>query len=282
MKKMTLCAALAVGIAASTGSAQSVQELLGINIPAAQDPPTPTDTGHASAEESPFYFAWTVTPVIAGTINTQQSETSSAGGGSTLGGGKLSFDLGVGTDITLGWRIPDTYFFLQVSAGFTWNGVKDFSAQLDFGGLTGELFNGSGHMYQLPILFTPGFEFELPGGWPFMNGGLVRFGPSVGVIYQDLSVTDINRSVGGALDPFTYEFGSTNWLFAYGAALDLEFFLSHNISLVLGYQFIGTTSASYGDLTASGPGAAGQDPGDEVKTNFTYTSVIRCGLGFYF
>ena len=284
MKKMILCGALAFGIAASTGSAQSVNELLGITIPAAQEPPTPADTGHASAEEAPFYVAWTVNPVIAGTINTKPNDQNNTGGIS-LGGGKISFDLGVGTDITFGWRIPDTYFFLQVSGGFTWNSVKDFQAPAPLTNLPvdGELFDGSGNMYQIPILFTPGFEFELPGGWPFMSGGLIRFGPTVGAVYQNLKVTGIQQEIKGALVPnFSWEFQGKNWLFAYGAMLDLEFFLDHNISLVLGYQFMGTTGADYGNLTGT-PTAGGQQLiADKVETNFTYTSIVKCGLSFYF
>lgn len=285
MKKMTICGALALGIAASTGSAQSVQELLGMNIPAAQAPPTPTDTGHASAEEAPFFVAWSIDPVIAGATSTE--EDTSGTNASALARGKISYNLGLGTTITVGWRIPDSYFVLQLSAGFTWNGVKDFQANnpVPSANLQGTLSGGSGNLYQMPILFSPGFEFELPGGWPFMSGGLVKFGPSIGVIYQDLSVTNIKRTLNGApVVGESYEFGgSAEWLLAYGAFLNVEFFLSHNISLVLGYQFIGTSGANYGTLTASGPAVpVGSPSGDEVKTNFTYTNVVKCGLSFYF
>ena len=285
MKKMTICGALALGIAASTGSAQSVQELLGMNIPAAQAPPTPADTGHASAEEAPFFVAWSIDPVIAGATSTE--EDTSGANAATLARGKISYNLGLGTTVTFGWRIPDTYFVLQVSAGFSWNGVKDFEANLPVpgAGLSGTLTGGSGNLYQMPILFSPGVEFELPGGWPFMNGALIKFGPSIGTIYQDLSVDNIKRTLNGAvLAGETYEFGgSAEWLLAYGAFLNVEFFLSHNISLVLGYQFIGTSGANYGTLTASGSNVqAGSPGGDEVKTNFTYTNVVKCGLSFYF
>ena len=283
MKKMTICGALALGIAASTGSAQSVQELLGMNIPAAQAPPTPADTGHASAEEAPFFVAWSIDPVIAGATSTEQNNSGPSA--TALGRGKISYNLGVGTTISVGWRIPDTYFVLQVSAGFTWNGVKDFQADNPIPGqLDGELFGGSGNLYQMPIIFSPGFEFELPGGWPFMSGGLVKFGPSIGGIYQDLTVSNIKRRTPNGVEDRTYEFGgSAEWLLAYGAFLNVEFFLDHNISLVLGYQFIGTSGASYGTLTSPEPGAPGPSAiGDEIKTNFTYTNIVKCGLSFYF
>ena len=157
MKTMTLCGALAVGVAASTGSAQSVHELLGMNVPAAW-PPDPADTGHASAEEAPFYIAWTVNPVIAGSINTKRVDPMAP---VDLDGGKIRFDLGIGTDVTFGWRILDTYFFLQVSAGFTWNEVSSFEANapLTGGGADGKLFGGNGNYYR-SIIFTPGFEFD--------------------------------------------------------------------------------------------------------------------------
>ena len=285
MKKMTICGALALGIAASTGSAQSVQELLGMNIPAAQAPPTPADTGHASAEEAPFFVAWSIDPVIAGATSTEQNNSGPTA--TALGRGKISYNLGLGTTISVGWRIPDTYFVLQVSAGFTWNGVKDFQADnpIPNTNFTGELFGGSGNLYQMPIIFSPGFEFELPGGWPFMSGGLVKFGPSIGGIYQDLTVSNIKRRTqSGVEQNVSYEFGgSAEWLLAYGAFLNLEFFLDHNISLVLGYQFIGTSGANYGTLTASGTGVSNNPPtGDEIKTNFTYTNIVKCGLSFYF
>ncbi|MEE2681509.1 MAG: hypothetical protein VX641_03965 [Planctomycetota bacterium] len=282
MKTMTLCGALAVGLAASTGSAQSVHELLGMNVPAAQAPPTPADTGHASAEEAPFYIAWTVNPVIAGTINTKPV----ANNGSTLAlsGGKIRFALGVGTDITFGWRIPDTYFFLQVSAGFTWNDVSEFSADAppENGAFPGQLFGGSGDLYQIPIIFTPGFEFELPGGWPFMHGGLIRFGPSIGTVYQDLSVNNITQTINGVVREQQASFGADNWLLAYGGYVDLEFFLSHNISLVMGCQFMATNGADYGDLQVV-PTQGGQAfVEDNVSTNSTYTTIVKCGLSFYF
>ena len=284
MKKMTICGALALGIAASTGSAQSVQELLGMNIPAAQAPPTPADTGHASAEEAPFFVAWSVDPVIAGATSTEQNNSGPSA--TALGRGKITYNLGVGTTISVGWRIPDTYFVLQLSAGFTWNGVKDFMADNPVPGqLEGTLFGGSGNLYQMPIIFSPGFEFELPGGWPFMSGGLIKFGPSIGGIYQDLSVTNIKRTANGTVvagESFDFG-GSAEWLLAYGAFLNVEFFLDHNISLVLGYQFIGTSGANYGTLTGTGVNNPNTTPiGDEIKTNFTYTNIVKCGLSFYF
>ena len=284
MKKMTICGALALGIAASTGSAQSVQELLGMNIPAAQAPPTPADTGHASAEEAPFFVAWSVDPVIAGATSTEQNNSGPSA--TALGRGKITYNLGVGTTISVGWRIPDTYFVLQLSAGFTWNGVKDFMADNPVPGqLEGTLFGGSGNLYQMPIIFSPGFEFELPGGWPFMSGGLIKFGPSIGGIYQDLSVTNIKRTANGTVvagESFDFG-GSAEWLLAYGAFLNVEFFLDHNISLVLGYQFIGTSGANYGTLTGTGVNNPNTTPiGDEIKTNFTYINIVKCGLSFYF
>ena len=282
MMKTTLCGMLAVSFTASAGYAQSVHELLGMNVPAAQAPPTPADTGHASAEESPFYVAWSVDPVIAGTVNTKANNSSNVGG-TTLEDGKIRYDVGVGTSLTFGWRIPDTYLFLQVSGGFYWNGVSEFNANIESAGATGKLSGGSGNLYQVPILFTPGFEFELPGGWPFMNGALIRVGPSVGVVYQDLSVSDVKRTLpGGGVQP-TYSFGSENWVFAYGAFLDLEFFLSHNISLVLGYQFFATPSVDYGRIVTSNAAGGPPNPGgDSVTANSSYTNVVKCGLSFYF
>ena len=286
MKTMTLCGALAVGIAASTGSAQSAQELLGINVPAAQAPPTPADTGHASAEEAPFYVAWTVNPVIVGSINTKpvnQNQSTFA-----LDGGKIKFDLGIGTDITFGWRIPDTYFFLQISAGFTWNEVNDFSAkaplELTPGGreVTGALSGGSGNLYQIPIIFTPGFEFELPGGFPFMHGGLIRFGPSIGAIYQDLKVNEVSQTINGLDVETALSFGASNWLLAYGGYLDVELFFAHNVALVMGCQFVATSGADYGDLSVQPLLGGPVEAEDNVSTNSTFTTIVKCGVSFYF
>lgn len=282
MMKTTMCGILAAGLAASTGYAQSVHELLGMNVPAAQAPPPPAETGHASAEESPFFVAWTVDPVIAGTTNTKADDSTTTQG-FALQGGNIRYDVGVGTSVTFGWRIPDSYLFLQFSAGFTWNGVQSFDADIQIAGNpAGNLSGGSGHLYQVPLLFTPGFEFDLPGGWPFMNGALIRVGPTVGAVYQDLQVDDIRRNApGGGAEP-TYSFGADNWAFAYGAFVDLEFFLSHNISLVLGYQFFATTSMNYGRLVETSTTGAVVTGGDQVKANSTYTNVVKCGLSFYF
>ena len=282
MKTTTLCGALALGIAASTGSAQSVHELLGINIPAAQAPPEAAGTGHASAEEAPFYIAWTVNPVVVGSINTKpDNETVNT---IALDGGKIRFDVGVGTDVTFGWRIPDTYFFLQVSAGFTWNEVSEFSARSPFetGTQEGNLFGGNGNLYQIPIIFTPGFEFELPGGFPFMHGALFRVGPSIGAVWQDLQVNEVGQTIAGQTQDQLYSFGAKNWLLAYGGFVDLEFFIDHNISLVLGCQFMATSGADYGNLEATSPQGGPSFESDKVSTNSTFTSIVKCGLSFYF
>ena len=282
MMKTTMCGVLAAGLAASTGYAQSVHELLGMNVPAAQTPPAPAETGHASAEESPFFVAWTVDPVIAGTTDTKANDSTTTQG-FALEDGKIRYDVGVGTSVTFGWRIPDSYLFLQFSAGFTWNGVQSFNAKIDVANVPGKLSGGSGDLYQVPLLFTPGFEFDLPGGWPFMNGALIRVGPTVGAVYQDLQVNNVKRTVQGGAGPEpTYSFGSDTWACAYGAFVDLEFFLSHNISLVLGYQFFATTSMNYGRLEETSPTGAVRGGGDLVKANSTYTNVVKCGLSFYF
>ena len=45
-------------------------------------------------------------------------------------------------------------------------------------------------------MFSPGLEFDLPGGWPFLSGGIIRFGPSAGVSYNDLSINNISDKTG--------------------------------------------------------------------------------------
>jgi hypothetical protein len=138
------------------------------------------------------------------------------------------------------------------------------------------LNSDEGNQYQVPILFSPGLEFDLPGGWPFLRGGVIRFGPTVGITYQDLKVSDISRS---GFPNENYSFGSSSWVFAYGGFVSVDVFLSHNIALAIGYQFMGTSPVDYNMLNADGL-AAGVSP--EMKTNFTFTNIVKCGVSIYF
>ena len=282
MNKITLCSALAVCLTAPAGYADgdSVRDLLGLSVPSAQEPGTPIGTGHASAEESPFYLQITAAPTIAGTINFQQGVSN----GFAFNNGKVRFDAGVGFDLTFGYRIPDSYVILQLSAGFFWNGVNEFSGELppDLASPfdPGPYNTQDGNLYQVPLMFSPGLEFELPGGWPFLSGGIIRFGPSLGMSYNDLSVNNIRTNN----DPTAklYNIENKTWVFSYGAFLDLELFLSHNMALSIGYQLMFTAPINYGDADALDPNSGVDVPGPDVKANSTYTNVLRCGLSFYF
>ena len=109
-----------------------------------------------------------------------------------------------------------------------------------------------------------------------MAGGAIRFGPSVGVMYHDLAVNNIS---GFGNDVFS--FGTKTWVFSYGAMLTVDLFFSHNVALSLGYQFIGTLGVDYGKLDES-TGAVPAANLPDIKTNFTYTNVISCGISIYF
>lgn len=279
MKTTIFCCALALPLAASTGYAQSVEELLGLTVPGMQAPPsTPEDSSHASAEEAPLYLSFTVNPLVQGDIALQ---STTAQGGAALSSSKIKFDVGVGVGVAVGYRIPDTYVVLELSSGFLWSEVNNFSGSLTLGGGTDQLNSTDGSLYQIPILASAGLEFDLPGGWPFLNGGLIRFGPSVGVTWYDLNVNNISR---GGFPNERYTFGRSGWVFAYGAFVSIDFFLSHNVALSIGYQFMGTSPIDYGGLEEEpgSPGAlpAGNSP--SAKTNFTYVNIVKCGVSIYF
>jgi opacity protein-like surface antigen len=280
MKKLTLCSALAVCLTAPAGfaDADSVRDLLGLSVSSAQEPGTPIGTGHASAEESPFYLQITAAPTIAGTINFQQGVSN----GFAFNNGKVRFDAGVGFDLTFGYRIPDSYVILQLWTGFFWNGIDEFNADLPPQTAqpiqTDPYSTEDGNLYQIPIMFSPGLEFDLPGGWPFLSGGIIRFGPSVGVSYNDLSINNIRNS---SANSEVWNISNQSWVFPYGAFLDIELFLNHNMALTIGYQFLATSPIEYGTIDATAPNGS-ITPGADVKSNNTYTNIVRCGLSFYF
>ena len=273
-KSFSCAVALAVSLGTSFSYAQSVEELLGLTVPGMQSSTTPGDMGHVAAEESPFYFAITVDPVVQGDIHIQDSTTSTNLG---VNGNQIKFFPGVGVGLTLGYRIPDTYIVVQVSTGFLWSQVREFNGTLDVSGATSKLSEGSGHLYQIPVLVSPGLEFDLGDNWPFLHGSLIRFGPTVGVTYYDLTVDDINRENSST----TYSFGRSNWAFAYGAFLSLDFFLTKNVALTIGYQFMGTASVNYGDLKSENGGQF-VSGGPDMKANFTYVNIVKCGVSIYF
>ena len=289
MKKMTLCSALAVCLTASAGYADgdSVRDLLGLSVSSAQEPGTPIGTGHASAEESPFYLQITAAPTIAGNIDFQNNKSNSSGSDYEFNSGKLRFDVGVGVDLTLGYRIPDSYVILQVWTGFFWNGVEQFTGNItpSVSGTpipTDPYFADGGNLYQIPVMFSPGLEFDLPGGWPFMGGGIIRFGPSAGVSYNDLSIKNI-KDKSGDPNALVWNISNKSWVFSYGAFLDFEFFFNHNTALTIGYQFLATSPIKYGAITTSDPNAGGAlVNGPNMKSNNTYTNIVRCGFSFYF
>lgn len=283
MNKITLCSALAVCLTAPAGFADgdSVRDLLGLSVSSAQEPETPIGTGHASAEESPFYLQITAAPTIAGTINFQQGVSN----GFAFNNGKARFDAGVGVDLTFGYRIPDSYVILQVWTGFFWNGLEEFNANLPPQTAqpiaTDPFSSADGNLYQIPVMFSPGLEFDLPGGWPFLSGGIIRFGPSVGVSYNDLSINNITDDA-AAVNAQSWSISNKSWVFSYGAFLDIELFLNHNMALTIGYQFLATAPIEYGTIDGTNPQTGVTIPGADVKSNNTYTNIVRCGLSFYF
>ena len=289
MKKLTLCSALAVCLTAPAGfaDADSVRDLLGLSVSSAQEPGTPIGTGHASAEESPFYLQITAAPTIAGTINFQNNQSNSAGSDFAINSSKVRFDAGVGVDLTFGYRIPDSYVILQVWTGFFWNGIEEFNANItpSVSGVpvpTDPYFADDGNLYQIPIMFSPGLEFDLPGGWPFLSGGIIRFGPSAGISYNDLSIKNIKDKTGNP-NALVWDISNKSWVFSYGAFLDIELFLNHNMALTIGYQFLATAPIQYGPVTTTDPNAGGASvSGPNLKANNTYTNIVRCGLSFYF
>lgn len=280
MKKTMSFGALVVALATTSVHAQSsVEEMLGFTTPVMQAPGGTAETGHASAEESPFYFRLSIDPIIMGATNVKGS---TALNGLLMDNAKLRYDLGVGVGAAFGYRIPDTYVFVQVDTGFQWASVQSFDATLSLPGpvLVDTIAGGHGNMYQVPVMVTLGLEFDLPEGWPFLDGGSFRFGPSAGMAYQDIAVSDIGSSTN---DRFAFE--SESWVFSYGFYLAFDFFFSHNSAFTIGYQFIGTSGVDYGPLTGtSGPGGPplAVDSQPEVKANFTYTNVVHAGFAFFF
>lgn len=278
MKTTITCGAVALSLAASHCYAQSVEEMLGFSVSGVQTSSMPTEGTHATAEDSPFYLTFTVDPVIEGTIDIKDS--SAASGTPSILGNQVQFDLGVGLGITFGWRIPDSYVIIQLTTGFTWNGVREFNGTFQIApGTFTSLSSNEGNLYQIPILLSPGLEFDLGGGWPFLHGSVIRFGPTIGMTYHDLSVSDIKR---GDTRTETYSFGARKFVFAYGAFVSLDFFFEYNMALSIGYQFMGTSPINYGDFTGVNAGGVTTASIPDVKTNFTFTNIVKCGISIYF
>lgn len=276
MKKMILLGALAVSFATTSTQGQSVEELLGLNVSAVQTPANPTMTGHAQAEESPFYFRATANPLVVGAISFQ--DAGSSGGVTEIRNGKAQFDVGVGVGLSFGWRIPETYVFIQLDTGFQWAGIKEFNGDISVGGGPSQSLEADGgNLYQVPVLFTPGLEFDLGGQWPFLNGAAIRFGPSVGFMYYNLKINEIRSTLPGNTDIF--DINGNGLVFTYGAMVNLDLFLSHDVALTLGWQLQATAPIDYGPLNVD-QGNSG--PLSDAKTNFTYTNVMSCGISIYF
>jgi hypothetical protein len=280
MKKMILLGALAVSFATTSTQGQSVEELLGLNVSAIQTPANPTMTGHAQAEEAPLYFRAKVNPLLVGSISLQ--DAGSSGGTTTISGAKVEFDVGIGFGLSFGWRIPESYVFIQIDTGFQWAGVNDFNGTLTVGGGGGGSFDlktSGGNLYQVPVLITPGLEFDLGGQWPFLNGAAVRFGPSVGFMYYNLKINDIEAVAGPVPNNDIFDINGNGLVFTYGAMVNLDLFLSHNVALTLGWQLQATSPIDYGQFNVD-QGSSGTL--SDAKTNFTFTNVMSCGISIYF
>ena len=276
MKKMILLGALAVSFATTSTQGQSVEELLGLNVSAVQAPANPTMTGHAQAEESPFYFRATANPLVVGAISFQ--DAGSSGGVTEIRNGKAQFDVGVGVGLSFGWRIPETYVFIQLDTGFQWAGIKEFNGEISVNNSAPQSLEADGgNLYQIPVLFTPGLEFDLGGQWPFLNGAAIRFGPSVGFMYYNLKINEIRSTLPNNTDVF--DINGNGLVFTYGAMVNLDLFLSHDVALTLGWQLQATAPIDYGALNVD-QGNSG--PLSDAKTNFTYTNVMSCGISIYF
>ena len=274
MKKSILLGALAGSCLTMTGYGQSVEELMGVSVTSIQTPDDPTMTGHASAEECPFYLGVAANAVVAGTININDS---TAANGTRLNDSKVKFDAGSGFNINFGYRVPDSYVFVELSAGYLWNGVKQFTGSYAPAGIAlGNLTTQDGNFYQIPVMITPGLELELPGRWPFIEGGAIRFGPRIGFTYQDLAVKNITNDINANV----FNFSSREWVFAFGAMVSIDLFFDYRTSMNIGYQFLGNLTTGLGTLEEASGAPAGSLP--EVETNFTYSNVVSVGLTFYF
>jgi opacity protein-like surface antigen len=138
-----------------------------------------------------------------------------------IGADEIKFNTGVRGDVSLGYRFAP-WIATELAAGFIWNSADSI------GGVPISSYGGSLDLYEIPlmgnlILTTPAKH----GFQPYVGGG-------VGVVAAKL---DFTSPLGDIHD--------TDYTFSYQAMAGVNYQLSQNLVLGLGYKYLCTRDHSW-------------------------------------
>ena len=205
-----------------------------------------------------------------------------AGGARATGVGlDLSMNLGVRWDIGIGYQFNDN-FRIQVESGYINNEIDTLSGTINIPALgvsgTGSARDlglaESGSIKQIPLMVAAVYDFNIGDGdrtdksasasWRFRP----YIGAGLGGVYIDSShkLTDTG---------FELSLGGSDWVFGYQAMLGLEYQVSDNWFLSIGYRFLGLDGADFGAPKLNG---VSQAPiSSNIQTKHTYNHSLQFG-----
>jgi len=221
----------------------------------------------------------------------------------TLTNLEQSTNMGVRWDIGIGYELTDN-FRIQLESGifdnsyntihgtvtdpFGFFGVPGASASGDIGDL---FLVESGSLTQVPVMVSGIYEFHLGDGDRTDKGALAgwRFSPyiggGIGAVYLDsdakLEGLGLDLLVGGTSN--SIHIGGNDWVFGYQIMAGLEYEISNNWFISIGYRFLGLTEADFGEPNLNGVtlSSVGFDR-SKIKTEAIYNHSLQFGLRIEF
>lgn len=180
----------------------------------------------------------------------------------------VRFDVGIGYDIT-----PN--FSIELASGMIWNGVDRVTGTVTdtTGGILGAdlaLQGGTGDIYNVPIMVNGQFRL------PLSKDVHLNIGAGIGAVWSDASVNNI---VSPSVPGVQASLNDSDWAFGYQGSIGLQWVLTANLSLGVGYAFLGMTELDYGRPSFNDPLIVVEN---DIRTKGTYTSSILGTLRWNF
>jgi opacity protein-like surface antigen len=158
----------------------------------------------------------------------------------------IDFHNGVRGDLALGYQM-NSWFAAELATGAIWTSADKI------GGVPISSFGGGLDLYQIPVMGNAIFSAPVWHGFkPYVGGGL---GGVFGMI-------DFQRPLGSIRD--------TDFTFSYQAVAGLNYELSQNVELGVGYKFLHTSSHDWSENNVT------------LQTEGTGTHSVTASLTWHF
>lgn len=228
----------------------------------------PTASGASKSLGDRWYLVGDVGGAFVPDINIKSFNRSSSSAG--LSNASIDLDTGVRFDLGIGYAITPN-FGVEIASGLIWNSVDRVRGTITPPvGASQTLSGGSGDIYNVPIMLSG--EFRLP----IAKDVNLILGAGIGAVWSDASISDIRSS---GLPAARASIDDNDWGFGYQANIGAQWVLTSNLSLGVGYAFLGITELDYGDVSFTGVALTSSN---SIRTKGTFTSSVLATLRWNF